>query len=96
MRAPLLLYSLLKKPKFFGGFKNKQYLCTIKLLLKLNYKTMDELQNIQNLIYVIRGQRVALVSIPTWNVKSSVKIYNNHLIICKIRKVLLSLQRHFF
>ena len=24
----------------------------------LNYKTMDELQNIQNLIYVIRGQRV--------------------------------------
>ena len=26
----------------------------------LNYKTMDELQNIQNLIYVIRGQRVML------------------------------------
>ena len=27
---------------------------------RLNYKTMDELQNIQNLIYVIRGQRVML------------------------------------
>ena len=26
----------------------------------LDYKTMDELQNIQNLIYVIRGQRVML------------------------------------
>ena len=57
---------------------------------------MDELQNIQNLIYVIRGQRVAILSIPTWNVKSLVKTDNNHLIICKIRKVLLSLQRHFF
>ena len=27
---------------------------------RLNYKTMDELQNIQNLIYVIHGQRVML------------------------------------
>ena len=57
---------------------------------------MDELQNIQNLIYVIRRQRLALLCIPTWNVKSLVKTYNNHLIICIIRKVLLSLQRHFF
>ena len=63
---------------------------------RLNYKTMDELQNIQNPIIVIRRQRVALFCIPTWNVKSSVKTNNNHLIICIIRKVLLSLQRHFF
>jgi hypothetical protein len=56
---------------------------------------MDELQNIQNLIYVIRRQRVMQLCIPTWNVKSLVKMHNNHLIICIIRKVLLSLQRHF-
>ena len=30
----------------------------------LNYKTMDELQNIQNHIYVIRGQRVMLEMSP--------------------------------
>ncbi len=56
----------------------------------------DQLALIQSKIYVIRGQRVAILSIPTWNVKSLVKMDNNHLIICKIRKVLLSLQRHFF
>ena len=56
---------------------------------------MDELQNIPILIYVIRRQRLALLCIPTWNVKSLVKAHNNHLIICIIRKVLLSLQRHF-
>ena len=57
---------------------------------------MDELKNIQNLIYVIRRQRVMQLCIPTWNVKSLVKMRNNHLIICIIRKVSLSLQRHFF
>ena len=57
---------------------------------------MDELQNIQNLIYVIRRQRVMQLCIPIWNVKSLVKMHNNHLVIFIIRKVLLSLQRHFF
>ena len=56
---------------------------------------MDELQNIQNLIYVIRRQRLAMLCIPTWNVKSLVKTHNNRLIICKISKILLDLQRHF-
>ena len=56
---------------------------------------MDELQNIQNFIYVIRRQRLAMLCIPTWNVKSLVKTHNNRLIICKISKILLDLQRHF-
>ena len=56
-----IIFDLLLFSTFFLVVPEKSYTFASQnhiIVEHLNYKTMDELQNIQNLIYVIRGQRV--------------------------------------